>query len=368
MVVDGPVREALRDVAKLVLVRSTNLGDIVTASPLLRALRAAFPRAELALIGRAQDRALVARYAGYIDRLIPFPGYPGLRECPTDARRTLAFLARMQAEEFDLALQVTGSGVFSNPFTTLLGARLTAGWLRPADDPRVMGLDIYAPYQPGRHQIQLMHDLLAALGLPPRGSRLEFPLWASDETELARALERAALPLDSPLIGVHPGARVSARRWPAARFAAAGSALARQHGGVLVVTGTERDAPATRAVVAAVDLPVVDLTGRLSLGALAALIARLTLLLVNDTGPAHLAYALGTPSVTIFGPSSPDEWGPLDRRRHQVVTPDRAEDIASIPVERVVAAGATLLVGRGTRCAATDVSRHGAGVRQGGIA
>jgi ADP-heptose:LPS heptosyltransferase len=118
---------------------------------------------------------------------------------------------------------------------------------------------------------------------------------------------------------VHPGARDAARRWPAAGFAAVARALVAD-GHRVVLTGTRAEAALTAGIAAG--LPrraVLDLTGRTSLGALAALVDDARLVVTNDTGVSHLAAARRTPSVVVFTASEPERWAPLDRGRHRVV-------------------------------------------------
>jgi ADP-heptose:LPS heptosyltransferase len=112
---------------------------------------------------------------------------------------------------------------------------------------------------------------------------------------------------------------VPARRWAPARFAAVADVLAARHGAAVVLTGGPGEVDLTAAVAARMWAPALNLAGRTTLGALGALIAALDLYVTNDSGPAHLAYAALTPSVTIFGPGDLPRWGPLDRRQHRVV-------------------------------------------------
>ena len=118
---------------------------------------------------------------------------------------------------------------------------------------------------------------------------------------------------------VHPGARASERRWPAESFAAAADALSAS-GLRIVVTGhgAEECAIAERVKSAAV-VPIVDLSGRSSLGALGVLLRDAALLICNDTGVSHLAAALQVPSVVVFRTTDPIRRAPVDCRRHRVV-------------------------------------------------
>lgn len=297
---------------RVALVRASRIGDFLCAIPAVRALRATLPEAEITMITLPLLRDIAER-SPYIDRVVPFPGFPGLAEQFFEARRATRFFGAMQEERFDLAIQMQGSGVYSNPFTLLLGARVTAGFVRPGDGAGL--LDAALPLPEGMHEVRRVLALTAFLGVPPRGEDLEFPLWAEDRAG-ADALLAGAV---RPLIGLHTGARDSTRRWPVDRFAATARALCRRYGGTLVVVGEGEERSAGDLVARAGAAPCLNLTGRTSLAQLGAVIARLDVLVTNDTGPAHIAYALRVPTVTVFGGGSPALNGPLEPGPHQVV-------------------------------------------------
>jgi len=303
----GLLRRLSAPPRKVALLRAARIGDFLCAVPAFRALRAALPAAEIAIITLPLLRELALR-SPYLDRAIPFPGFPGIAEQFFDARRCVGFLCEMQAERFDLAIQMQGSGVNSNPFTLLLGARATAGFIRPGEGPG--RLDAALPYPEHGHEVARPLALAEFLGAPARGAETEFPLWPADHAA-AETLLRDAAP---PLIGLHPSARDAARRWPPERFAALGAALLRRHGGTLVLLGDADAAATAHAPHAALPADLArhcrDLTGATTLPVLGAVIARLAVLVTNDSGPAHIAYALGAPTVTIFGGSNPEAYGP----------------------------------------------------------
>jgi ADP-heptose:LPS heptosyltransferase len=152
---------------------------------------------------------------------------------------------------------------------------------------------------------------------------------------------------------VHPGAAAPARRWPASRWGEVVAALAASHHSI-VLTGSDAERALCHRVLleAGAGRAVRDVSGQLGLPALAALVSTAGLLVSGDTGVAHLATAYGTPSVTLFGPTPPDLWGPvIDRPRHLVVwhgergEPPRDPNagrldpaLAEVPVDEVVAA------------------------------
>ncbi len=297
---------------RVVLVRASRIGDFICATPALRALRAALPGAEITLVGLPFVRDLVAR-SPHLDRYTEFPGFPGLAEQFFDAHRAVQFFQQMQAEQFDLAIQMNGSGTFANPFTLMLGARMTAGFVHDANWP--MRLDAACPMPETGYEVRRWLALTTFLGASAQGEATEFVLWPEDHAAAEKLLAGAEL----PLLGLHPAARESTRRWMPERFAHVARELQRQCGGTVVLVGSAEERGVAEQIAKESGVRCLNLAGRTSLPELGAVIARLALLLTNDSGPAHIAYALGTPSVTIFGATDPARWGPLDPSRHRVV-------------------------------------------------
>lgn len=304
-----------RSIRRIAIFRALHLGDLLLAVPAFRSIRAGFPEAEITLIGLPWARSFAERFSRHIDRFVEFAGYPGIDEVKLDAGRVEAFLAEQRAYRYDLAIQMHGSGRTSNRFVLDLGATDVAVYY---DREPVSGCVASAPYPHDEPELCRNLKLARLLGCPDRGVALEFPLSRQDRDEASRLLSR--LPEDGrTVMGVHPGSRSPARRWPARRFAAVADYFARRHGARVVVTGGPGEEETVRDVVRAMECSGLDLAGATSLGALAAIIERLDLFISNDTGPAHLAEAVGTPSVRIFGPADPHRWAPLDARLHPIV-------------------------------------------------
>ncbi len=192
----------------------------------------------------------------------------------------------------------------------------------------------------------------------------------SAAAEADRLLASAALAGGwRPLVGLQVGAGRAIKEWPVARIAEVGAWAAREAGATLVLTGASSDRAAADELRRSLpsSAAVIDLVGAAALLPLAAVLSRLTLFITPDTGPMHLAAVVGAPLVAIFGPSSPDRWGPLSRdcrivridlpcspcnrvrnppARCQGHTPDC---LSGITAQQVIAAAADLLGTRGAR-------------------
>lgn len=328
---------------KIAVFRALFLGDLLVAIPALRSLRAGFPRAEITFIGLPWAEQFIARYGDYVDRFLPFPGFPGINEVPVVPGRTERFLAEQRAYGYDLAVAMHGRGDTSNPFVAALGAKRVAAFYAETPPP---GVDTGAPYPEHLSEIERNLALTALLGCPDTGRDLEFPIFPADEAEADLLL--APLGARRPLAGIHTGASWPLRRWPPEYFAQVGDYLAEWYGSEIVLTGGDLERDAALAVEHAMRIEALSLVGKTSLGGLAAVLRRLDLFISNDTGPAHLAVATGTPSVTIFGPAEYHRWAHLDRDRHPVIThPDLAHAAVDETYMRAIAPGRVMAAADG---------------------
>src|SRR5262249_19012579 len=157
-----------------------------------------------------------ARFPGYVDDFIEFPGFPGLAERACDPRAFAAFLADAQDRGFDLALQLHGDGRLTNAVTALLGARHCAGFF-PCGGHCPAAFR-FLPWEPREHEVLRALRLLERLGVPGAGIDLEFPLDDADRGELARLAQGFRF-RPGQAVCVHPGAQLASRRWPPERFA-----------------------------------------------------------------------------------------------------------------------------------------------------
>jgi ADP-heptose:LPS heptosyltransferase len=315
------------------IVCASRIGDFLCATPAFRALKRQLPGARFTLIGLPFVQELVERNP-HLDDFAPFPGFPGMAEQFFNAALAVDFFREMQQRRFHLALQMHGSGVYSNIFTLMLGARCTAGFVREGD--RAGRLEAAMVWPASVHAARRALALAVFVGAKHCGEDLEFYLFPEDHAAAASLIE--GFPL--PLIGLHPGSREADKQWPEERFASASRILRKVMGGTVLILGGPREGPAGERIASSIGDPACNLAGPRSLGVMGALISRLSVLVTNDSGPAHVAYALRVPSVTLFGKTDPGEWGPPSRSCHRFL---RACDgkLDSIGVDEVVLAAAS---------------------------
>lgn len=308
------------DRPRLVVLRALKLGDLLAVVPALRALARAFPDHQRVLAAPAW-LAPLARHTGTVDEVVDTGPLAPLDPALHGA---------------DVAVNLHGRGPQS---TALLAAtrprRLIA--FAPPDDPStaasppVPDLAGAPVWRAGEHERHRWCRLLAESGIP------------ADPADLAVAPPAVAVPGAGRTV-LHPGASAEARRWPLARWAAVARAVPDP---VLTGTAAERGACLEVAGAAGIGADRV-LAGRTDLLQLLAVAAAAEVVVSGDTGTAHAAWAVGTPSVVLYGPVSPAEWGPPPGDRHEAIWKGVASDpladdrpapgLLSITVEEVLAA------------------------------
>ncbi|MBD0290871.1 MAG: glycosyltransferase family 9 protein, partial [Thermoleophilia bacterium] len=276
--------------------------------PALEALRAAYPSAEIVLLGAPLHAELLAGREGPVDRVVVVPPGRGVRAGEASPVELGRFFRAMRRERFDLAVQLHGGGRHSNAFVSDLGARTTVG-LRDADAPP---LDRMVPYVYWQHETLRFLEVVGLAGARPVTVEPRLQVKPTDLVAADAALEGAS----GPFVVLHPGAADARRRWPVSSFARVGDELAAA-GYDIVATGSGDDRRLVAELAAAMHAPVRDVAGELTLAGLLGLLARSALLVGNDSGPRHLAEAVGTPTVGVYWCGNLLNAGPLTRARHR---------------------------------------------------
>jgi ADP-heptose:LPS heptosyltransferase len=293
------------DVHKIAVLRSNAIGDFIFTLPALEALRHAYPDAEIVLLGQDWHAGFLRGRPGPVDRVEVIPlmeGFDFPHGQEVDPAKVQDFFERMKAEKFDLAVQLHGGGRHSNPFIKRLGARVSVG-SRAAD---AVPLDRWIPYAFFHLESLRQLEIVAMVGANPVTL---IPRLAVTEQDLREA-DLLVPPSVSPLVVMHPGASDPRRRWPAENFASVGNSLV-DRGAKVAVIGAGFDQRVVDAVTVRMEKGVINLCGQTTLGGLAGLLSRADLIISNDSGPLHMAAAVGTPGVGIYWVGNMITAGPL---------------------------------------------------------
>ncbi len=297
-------------VQRLAVLRANGVGDYVVAEPALAALRAAYPQAEITLLGAAHTRPLVEDRPGPCDRYVQVPLSRGVRvgdDADATPEQLEAWCAAQRAYGYDLAVQLHGGGRNSNGLLLRLGARVTAGTATP-DAPKP---DRWVPYTAYQHDTVRWLEVARTVGALPGRLEPHVAVTACDLEESCAVLA----PDDRPLVVVHPGATDGRRCYPEERLGEVAAVLAGR-GARVVVLGGPGDADRVTRVASAGTFETV--VGGLSLGGLVGTVRRAALMIGNDSGPRHLAGAVGTPTVAVFTSANLADVAPLSRTWHRL--------------------------------------------------
>jgi heptosyltransferase-2 len=283
---------AMPDPSSILVVRYSALGDVVLATSILEPLRARFPRARIEWITDAP-------YAPLLEGL---PEIAQVHRLAREGQNSVLSVAARLRGRFDVAIDLQNkvrSGVLARS-----AAPLRAAFRRRTALRAFLSLFGSDPPLVRAHQTRLYAEALAPLGAFEPG-RVKVSL-----SSQARALADDALQgVSGTAVALAPGARWATKRWPAERFAAVADGLAAD-GLSIVLCGGPSDRDAFAAFRAASRAHVAADLSFLPVDALAAALARVRLLVACDSGPVHLAAAVGTPTLALFGPTSTARWGP----------------------------------------------------------
>jgi lipopolysaccharide heptosyltransferase II len=285
---------------RLLCVRLDSIGDVLMSTPAIRACKESFDCQVTLLTSSAG--AAVARLVPEIDTVTTFAA-PWMK--PVASRGDQAMIRRLEAARFDAAVIFT---VYSqSPLPAAYLCYLAGIPLRLAhchENPYQLLSDWVPDPEPAttiRHEVQRQLDLVAAVGARTSDERLSFAV-----PPAARATIRALFPSrEKPLVVVHPGATAASRRYPPEQFARAADLVIEETGCQAVFTGDAHEQALIRSVQERMSRPSTSLVGRLDLAQLGALIDEADLLISNNTGPAHIAAALGTPVVDLYALTNP---------------------------------------------------------------
>lgn len=318
----GRAVQALPQLRRIGVFRARRFGDMLCATPVLRVLAAAWPKARITLIGLEQAQGLAQRLAS-VDDFELFPGWPELPGMPwANAEETRFFQRRMRSRRFDLAVQLHDSGSISNALVAGFGARRNAGfaghdaWVPVADAQRFVGWNDH-----GSEVLRLL-ALTDHMGLSRRGLKLDLPLSTEDRVRAA-----PLLPRNRRYAVVHAGARQDSRRWSPAGFATVADRLA-QAGLVVLLTGSQEERGLVESVAAQMRHPALDLCGRTDIWMLGAVLASASVVVCNDTLVSMMAAALGVRSVVACVGGAADRGPPLEALRHRMLAPGTGMDAA----------------------------------------
>ena len=364
----------MEQVQRILIIKPSSLGDVVNALPFLSSLRQRYPDRRIAWLVE-EDAADLLLGHPLLDRIIvsgrrrwgreirtPFRGSAALREMA-------ALIAELRQGRYDLVVDL--QGLLKSALTVVCtGARYRVGLAGAREgSERVLTHVVPLPAGP-LHAVDRYLEAARFLGADPLSKAFVFPSRPEDDVRAEALLTEAEVRPNALVVALNPQARWRTKLWEEERFARLGEALARRHGARILVIGSSSDLPSARHLASHMNPVPFVAAGRTDLKVLIALLKRIDLLVTVDSGPMHLAAALGTPLIALFGATDPRLIGPYggdgvvlrvplpcspcSKRRCQIKA-DRL-CMRSISVEEVAEAASALLATGQTCRVSRDLS------------
>ncbi len=299
------------DPKRILLIRTDRIGDVVLSTPAIKAVRDAYPEAYIAFMVRPYARDIVEGNP-YLNEVIIYDKDGAHKSFIA----TLLFGLWLRKKKFDTALILHPTDrahivAFLAGIPNRIGLdRKTALLLtKRIKDKKFLG---------EKHELDYTLDILKTVGITAKEKKTYMPVKDSAENSIKIKLVREGYNGTEPLVAVHPGASCPSKRWPAERFAALVDRLKERYGLKMVIVAGPGDIKEVEVLKMRLKTEVLDLSGKTSVGELAALFKKCRLFISNDSGPVHIASAVGTPCVVVFGRKqpglSPKRWGPTGEK------------------------------------------------------
>jgi heptosyltransferase II len=298
------------DAERILVLNRNHIGDCILTTPMLRALKRRFPRAQLTVSVPAANRDLVVTNP-HVDEILIRPETQTLRTW----HRKIQFGFELRRRRFDLIISLQEKSVFygivtwyttlanrEGPVTVALDHPRTRRWYQHTVRPELEN----------QHEVYKYLDVAYALGCPKAPNpvlELEPTLSARERAE--RLLNSEGWDSDTRFIGINPGGTKPDKRWPPERFAEVADRLQEELGLPILIFGGSGDRGRATEIAERMSRPALVAAGRATLGDTAALIERCELFVTGDTGPMHMAVALAVPVVALFGPTNPAKFRPF---------------------------------------------------------
>ena len=292
---------------RILLIKFWGIGNIIMLFPTLREVRRSFAGAEITFCTLLHNREILEE-SPYVDEVLFLDNGGYLRF----SWSLLRMLTRLRRKKIDLVLDFEQFAKISTLLAWAVGARRRIGF-RTRGQGRGFLYTTPVDYRNDRHMVRSFFSIARAAGVGEADLDLPGIPIPEKSRETIKSFERAHhIGADCLLVGIHPGTSVNFtfRRWPAENFARLADHLIETHGATVVFTGAADEKVLVREVVGRMSREAIDLCGRLGIKELAALMERCSLFFSSDTAPVHMGAAMKTTVVGLYGPNTPDLYGP----------------------------------------------------------
>jgi len=295
----------LTNIRRILVIKLRYIGDVLLSTPVIANLRLHFPQAFIGIVvNRGTDELL--RHNPRLNQVIPLERSAG-RGILERIKASLQYASQIRTGRFDLVIDLT-DGDRGAILSFASGAPIRIGYNAEGRIRGALYTEIVRPSRASLHNVEYQLEAIRALGLPVVTRQLELQWGEEDEAFGERWIVERGF-TGRPFAVIHPGARWWFKQWPLERFAQLSQILWERYRVESVFLGGERESKALSVIRRHLSRPFQSAEG-LTLLQLAVIIRRSSLFIGNDNGPMHIAAAVGTPVVALFGSSDPSIWGP----------------------------------------------------------
>jgi heptosyltransferase II len=306
----------MKNYSRILIVRTDRIGDVILTTPAITALRKAYPRAHITILVNPATRDLVQ-------------GNPNLDEVLVDDRKGchkglwgfLSLIRLVRKNKFEVVFNFH-TKKRTNLLCFLSGIPQRVGY-KNWHQNKMFGFLLNVQVADDRRwgiksEAQYCLDILKPIGVYNDNLELFVPLQNTAEEWADDYFQKSQIALGKKIIAVHPGASCPTKKWPGHRFSELINKLIQRYACQVILIGGQETIAISKEICAFSPSGILDMTGKTSLAQLASLLKRCHLLVSNDSGPVHLAAALGTPVVSIFTRNqpgiNPERWRPVGLR------------------------------------------------------
>ena len=293
---------------RILVVKLDHLGDVLLATPVFSNLRRAYPNAELHVLTGEWSRVVLERHPD-VNSVIEYnsPAFCRTGQ-PTPLREAFKLYRQLRRQRYDLMVELRNDWrVVWFAFLRLAPKRLSRAALQVANK---LGFSQFS----GTHETTRNLDVLKQVGIPTPVQTAIFSVTAEDKKWASDFLATYRVDRQRPLIAIHPGSPVERKRWMPERYAELADWLIAQKRAQILFVGVKDEIPIITKIQGRMQKESINVAGKTTLTQLASILRACNVFIGNDSGPMHLAAAVGTQTIGLYGPGDPTRFGPAGEK------------------------------------------------------
>ena len=290
---------------RILVVKLDHLGDVLLATPVFSNLRKAYPNTELQVLTGAWSRVILENHPD-VDKVLEYNSPAFCRSGqPTSFKNALQLFRHLRAEKYDLLVELRGDWrIVLFALLRVAPRRLNRPSLQIANK---LGFSQFS----GTHETTRNLDVLARSGIPTPIQTTTFSVTREDGNWASNFLQTHRIRVEQPFIVIHPGSPILLKRWQPERYAELSDWLITQKHAQILFVGVKDEIPIIRQIQNLMEGKSINIAGKTTITQLASILHKCHVFIGNDSGPMHLAAAVGTQTIGLYGPSDPKRFGPV---------------------------------------------------------